>query len=524
MTEKPKRKILWVDDEIELLSSHILFLEKHGYDVTAVTNGHEALTRLRQGAFDAILLDEIMVGMNGMDTLREIRALTTITPVIMITKSEEEELMNEGFGLALNDYLIKPVNPKQIVAALKLHLESEKLRLGQLSLSFGRHYNNIINRLQGFMDWQEWADLYSEICSWELNLHSTDEREVSDLLSLQQELWTECNRVFSDYVVSSYRGWLGSAPSRPILSTELLKTQILPLFEKYRSVYLILVDCMRLDQWLAIEPLIEKDYRLTRNFYYSLLPTATTYSRNALFSGLTPRQISERYPQFWNEHSAELDSLNRHEGELLSAYFQKSSPAVSSRYIKVSNVVDDQNFRKRIPSLSGPGITALVFNFIDNLTHERSRLEILEEIAPSEVAFRELTHNWFERSSIMDLLRFLADKKDSVVVVTSDHGSMLTNRAIPVYGDKTTNKSLRFWYGRNLRAEGNRCLVITRPEEFGLPNEYVGKTYLIAREDFNFICANHFNENKRRFKGGFQHGGISLQEMVLPCTICEPKG
>lgn len=525
MTEKVKKKVLWVDDEIELLSSHILFLQKHGYHVTAVTNGPEALSRMEEESFDAILLDEIMVGMNGLDTLKEIRSITTTTPVIMITKSDEEELMDEGFGLALDDYLIKPVNPKQVVAALKRHLEGEKLRRNHLSLSYGRFYNSIIYRLQGNLDWREWAELYNEICSWDINLSASGTREVSDLVSLQNELRMECNRVFGEYVTSNYRDWIASRQGRPLLSMDLLENQILPLFERFSSVFLIVVDCMRLDQWLVIEPLVERWFKITHHHFYSILPTSTTYSRNSIFVGITPLQIAEKYPQHWNERSAELDSLNRFEGELLASFFKKlSKNTLSTRYIKVSNVVDDHNFRQRISSLTGPGLTALVFNFIDNLTHERSRHEILEEIAPSAGAFRELTSNWFKRSSIMDLLHSLKNQKDCVVVITSDHGSILTERAIPVFGDKTTTKSLRFWYGRNLRSEADRALTINRPQEYGLPSEFLGKGYIIAKEDFNLIYSFNFNEQKRRFKGGFQHGGISLQEMILPCVICEPKG
>ncbi|RLC40544.1 MAG: PglZ domain-containing protein [Candidatus Coatesbacteria bacterium] len=518
-------KILWVDDEIDHLTSHIFFLQKKGLQVETATSGREAINLISEKKYDAILLDEFMMDIDGMEVLERIRRTSPALPVIMVTKSEEEHIMDEGFALNLDDYLIKPVNPKQVIACLKRHLEGSRLKHSRISRSFGRYYNSINLRINDITDWRDWIDIFIDISRWDIDLSDPSLSGVSDLKSLQKNICEEADAIFSEYYSRNYTHWLKSKiGERPILSPDIIPTFTLPLLEKYKSVFFIVIDCLRLDQWLLIETELERMFRLKRDYYFSIIPTSTVYSRNAIFSGLLPVDLQRAEPNYWLESSTEEESLNKYEGELLKKMLEQHNAYINNpRYIKISNKVDDDNLRRRMPSIKSDGLTALVFNFVDTLTHERDKQKIIEEIARDTAALREVVKSWFLRSSLMELLNHLSEEKDTCIVITSDHGSISTERSITAYCDKDSVKSLRFWFGRNLRFDGNKGLLIRKPEEWGLPNDFVGKNYIIAKENYNFIFSFDYHHQKRRYEGAFQHGGISMPEIILPCTILEPK-
>jgi len=514
--------ILWVDDEIDHLTSHIIFLQNKGFNVKTANSGREALKLITDGKYDAILLDEFMMDIDGMEVLERIRRLSPTLPVIMITKSEEEHIMEEGFALNLDDYLIKPVNPKQVVACLKRHLEGERLKHDRISRSFGRYYNGINLRVNDATSWRDWVDIYLDICKWDISLSEPSLINVSDLRSLQKNITEEADSIFCDYYSKNYQQWLKNQKDRPIISPDVISSLVLPLLNNYKSVFFVIIDCMRLDQWLIIERELEKLFRMRREYYYSIIPSSTTYSRNAIFSGLMPIDISKKLPKYWIESSSDEESLNKYEGELLREQMVRlKSDIENPLYIKVSNKVDDDNFRRRIPSLGSDGLSALVFNFVDTLTHERGKQEIIEEMARDTAGFREIVKSWFMRSSLMELMMTISKMENTCIVITSDHGSIVTEKSITAYCDKDSVKSLRFWYGRNLRFDGDKGFLIRKPEDYGLPSDFLGKNYIIAKENYNFIFSFDYHQQKRKYEGAFQHGGISMPEIILPLTILE---
>ncbi|MGQ9705920.1 MAG: T9SS response regulator signal transducer PorX [bacterium] len=516
--------ILWVDDEIDHLTSHIIFLQKKGFNVNTANSGREALRLISEGRFDAILLDEFMMDIDGMEVLEKIRKTSPTLPVIMITKSEEEHIMEEGFSLDLDDYLIKPVNPKQVIACLKRHLEGERLKHSRISRSFGRYYNSINLRINEAISWRDWVDIYLDICKWDIALSEPSLTDVSDSRSLHKNITEDADSIFSEYYSKNYLNWLKNLKDGPPISPYIISRFILPLLNNYNTVFFVVIDCMRLDQWLLIESELEKLFKMRREYYYSIIPSSTTYTRNAIFSGMMPVDIARKLPRYWLETSGDEESLNKYEGELLrEQMIRLGSDITNPLYIKVSNKVDDDNFRRRIPSLGSDGLSALVFNFVDTLTHERGKQEIIEGMARDTAGFRELVKSWFLRSSLMELLMFISKMNDVCVVITSDHGSIITQKSITAYCDKDSVKSLRFWYGRNLRFDGDKGILIRKPEEYGLPAEMLGKNYIIAKENYNFIFSFDYHQQKRKYEGVFQHGGISMPEIILPLTILEPN-
>jgi CheY-like chemotaxis protein len=519
------RNILWVDDEVETLSSHILFLKKKGYDVTTATSGEEALQILSKDTFEAILLDEMMVGLSGLDTLKQIRQLTKTTPVIMITKTDEEDIMDEGIAMDLDDYLIKPVNPKQIIAALKRLLDSSKLKRDHLSRSFGKYYNSIIRQMHEELFWQDWVELYYQICDWDIQLQNISHTDTADMISLQVELHSDCNKRFSDYYEKNYREWINSNSNAPIFSHTILENSLLPLLEDYNKVFFILIDGMRLDHWLFFEDLFEKSYRIEKDFFFSIIPTTTVYSRNAIFSGLTPLQQFIEYSDRWSERTIDSESLNRYEPNYINELLRRNNmDSIKTRYYKIFNVDEEKKFMNNLPSIGGEGLTMIVYNFLDTLTHEWRRQQIIEEMFPGMSEFRKIIKSWVEGSSLMRLINQISNNKDTAVVITSDHGSIMTQRGTMTYGDKEALKSLRFWVGRNLRVEDeDATLMIKKPEDYQLPEDYLGKNYVVAKEDYNLVFAFDFHKQLRKFKGSFQHGGISLEEVIVPFCILLPK-
>lgn len=519
--ETPKRRILWADDEIDLLRSHHLFLGSRGYEVTPVSNGEDAVALMRQSHFDIVLLDEMMPGLDGLSTLEQVKELDPNVPVIMITKSEEEHLMNEAIGRRIDDYLTKPVNPSQIFMACKKILDVSKIRQRQAGQAYSSRSSQIRSRLSGDLAWDSWIEVYRLLCEWDIEVGQLRDRSLLQMVEGQRG---ECNREFSHFVERNYSTWLHSQDNSPPLSVDIVAEFVHPPLERGRQVFFIVVDCLRLDHWMIMEPLLAEFFNIRRSYHFSILPTATPYSRNAIFSGLFPSEIAEKYPDKWPSAQDNEHSLNRHEHFFIDDQLAEMGLRLpsGSHYTKVLDAAEGHSFTRRVPSLNKVPLVCVVYNFLDMLVHGRSRSQLLKEIAPNENAFRSLVQSWFVHSSLFASLQQIA-RMEAVVVLTTDHGAVRGSRAMVVHGDRETSTSLRYKYGRNLRCESKEVLYIDDPPAYGLPQAGLGANFLIAKEDFYFVYPTNFNEYQRQYKDSFQHGGISLEEMVLPVAIMEPK-
>ncbi len=518
-----KPKILWVDDEIDMLQSHIQVLEGRGYEVTTVLNGQDAVALVSERSYSAILLDEIMPGMDGLSTLEAIKKVDQAIPVIMVTKSTEESLMDEAYWGDIADFLVKPINPIQIISSLKKILELENLKRDRFVSEFGPYYNRAQQTLYGGeLTFAEWAGLYLDICRADREI---DTLGLTDLADLQSDLYREADRIFSSWLVSRFPAWLaGDDREAPVLGYNLLEKLVFPLMEDRHPVYLIIIDCLRLDQWLVIEEKLGSLFRIERNYYCSLLPSTTCYARNALFAGLMPKEIAKQYPGKFREGDEISDSLNKNEGEFLLDNLARHFPGGKQvRYYKFTTPESEQTVDKVITSLPRRPLNAFVFNFIDTITHESGRHGVLDMLAPGADGLRRLAVSWFLSSPAERLLAALAKDKDAAVVITTDHGSRITSTPTIVYADKEASKTPRFWMGRDMRVEGDGAFLIKRPEEFGLPEDYLAKTYLLALADHHLVFSHYIHKYHKKFSGGFFHGGVSMAENILPVAVLYPK-
>ena len=521
MNDDLRRKVLWADDEIDLLRPHIKFLEQKGFDVTAVQNGEDALGELERGKFDVVLLDEMMAGLGGLDTLREMQSREITVPVVLVTKSEEESLMNEAIGKQITDYLIKPVNPSQVFLACKKAVESGRILESQRA----RDYVGDMQRWQMLdlrrLDWRGWTELAVDVAKWDVRFDSVTE---TGLKQAHGDFRKGLNIDFGRYVEEQYPRWVKSAEDRPMLSCDVVKHAVIPRLKAGRRVFFVIIDCMRLDQWFAIEPLLEEHFEIQREYYCSILPTATPYSRNAIFSGLLPADLHKRHPDLWQETSNDERTKNRYERQLLEAQLERNKVTLEKglKYLKIYTAEESQQTRRQIGSLTNLSMVSMVFNFLDILAHGRSESEILQELAPDEAAFRSVMKAWFVHSPLFDIFRALASQ-DCDVVLTTDHGAVLGRRAALVHGNRETSTNLRYKFGLNLNCDPKQAVIVRHPAEFALPDDSVNKNYILAREDFYFVYPTRFHEFERQFKGSFQHGGISVEEMILPLLTLTPK-
>lgn len=513
-----KKKILWVDDEIESLKPHILFLQQRGFEVMTAISGDDAVTIVRSETLDLVLLDEMMPGKDGLTTLEEIKEIKPHLPVVMVTKSEEESLMDEAIGQKIDDYLTKPVNPSQVLMVAKRMLETRRI----VSESQMKRYITDINRfnqkLYGAIEPEDWQEAARLLASWDLALdESPDEGLAETHLGTRKEWNTE----FTKYLDKQYTKWLAS-DNRPILSPDVLHQYMMPLVKDGRKVLLLVVDCMRLDQWLTIESLVAEFYDIDRKTYFSILPTATPFARNALFGGIFPDEIARQYPEPWR--AGDEGSLNRNEDDLLADNLRRHGlkAADSVRYEKVFNNTEGEALAKRTADFYQSQVVAFVFNFLDILAHGRSTNIILKEIAGSEAAFRSLMKSWFTHSPLFSILKSFA-QKDFTVIMTSDHGSVLCSRGTIAHGKRDTSTNLRYKYGDNLNCDTKDALLIKKPEQYRLPKFSLATTYIIAKEDYYFVYPNKYNEYIRQFQNSFQHGGISLEELVVPIVTLTPR-
>jgi len=513
MEMKAKGKILWADDEIDLLKAHLIFLEEKGYNVQTVTNGEDAVACVQEEDFDIIFLDEMMPGMDGLETLVKLKEIKPNIPVVMITKNEEESLMEEAIGSKIDDYLTKPVNPSQILLSCKKCLEKRKIKGEKISREYAERFNKVYALINSPLDYNDWIKLHLDLCEWEIEMDGLPDLNMSGSLA---DIRKECNSLFSKYIENRYKTWMYDK-ERPELSLDIIPNHIIPELKAGKKVVFIVLDCIRLDQWLVIEPYLYEYFNISRDYYYSILPTATPYSRNSIFSGLFPSEIEKQHPDIWQEWDDEDDSRNRYERELLDFLLEKNGINLSpeSKYIKVLNIDEAKTLEKNIASYSELQLIAIVINFADLLAHKRSESEVLREITQNESAYRSVTRSWFEHSPLFHTLRTIANN-DHVVFITSDHGSIRGQRGTKVIGDKETSKNLRYKYGRNLQVDPKNALVIKTPYEYRLPERKINCQYILAREDYLFLYPTNYNYYHNLYKDSFQHGGVSLEEMILP--------
>lgn len=511
-------RILWVDDEIELLKPFVYLLEKRGYSVAGVSNGDDALSILRENSFDLVLLDQMMPGRDGLSTLTSIKEIDPYIPVVMVTKSEEERVMDEAYGRRIDDFLVKPLNSRQLISLLKRTLEKGELVKRRIGEEYASQVTELRESLFQGPDWDGWIEIHRKLTLWDILLSRYKDVGLSSSHRDQKKV---CDTEFARFVEDNYLSWV-KGEEGPVLSPGLLKEHVFPLLGKGKRVLFLLLDCLRLDQWMAIRELLSEYYGLQENHYYSILPTATPYSRNAIFSGLFPSEILRLYPQYW-ETNEEL-SQNRYEEELLEAQLKREGLRLQApaRYFKINTLKEAQELEAGIGAALGSPFLAVVVNFIDLLTHQRSESQVLREMAPDEESFRSLAFSWFSHSPIYALLRAVS-RKDLTVVISTDHGSILGERATPIYGGREISKNLRYKYGPSIRCEARDAFLIREPDTYKLPSDVANKRYAICKEDFYFCYPTHFQRYERTYRGTFQHGGISLEEMVLPVVTLTPK-
>lgn len=518
---RPKT-ILWVEDEIESLGAHVLFLKENGYDVEQAAHGDDALALLRSRPYGVVLLDEQLPGRRGLELVPEIRSIDPAVPVVMVTKSEEAGTMHEAIGIELDDYLVKPVNPRQMLTVVTRLLEGDRIRQQRLARDFVLRFRELEGRRGTQLGWREWVDLVVELARWEVRLGASGETGLKDAL---QTLTTSLHQDFAAFIRASYPRWLANPEEdRPPLSVDVVGEFLVPLVKAHEGALFVVVDCMRLDQWEYLKPIVLERFDVEESYYFSILPTATPFSRNAIFSGLFPLEIQRRHPQWWGDRDDE--SLNQHEEELLVEQLRDLLPQeIPVRYNKVTTVRDGEELLKHLPgALSQPGVTAVVFNFVDQLTHGRGENTILFEVARDAAALRSVTRAWFEDSALFHGLKE-AERRGVPVLLTTDHGSIHCNTPATVYAKRDATANLRYKFGEDLRAENPSAAVLVQDlPAWGLPKMKLGVRLLMAVADHFFVYPTKLREYQARYRGAFLHGGITPQELVLPVALLTPRG
>ncbi len=516
-----KTTILWADDEMDLLKPHILFLNNKGYEVITALSGDEALDIVKENrSVDAVLLDENMPGLTGLETLTKIKQMRADLPVIMITKSEEEHIMDDAIGGKIADYLIKPVNPNQIILALKKTLDKNRLVSEKTNTDYRKEFGQIGITLGDNLNWTEWVDVFKKMVYWQLEMDKAQDKSMLDVLKMQK---ADANTQFFKFVERNYINWVnGKDANAPTMSHTLIKNKFFPILEKSENVFLIVIDNLRYDQWKIIQPVLADYYKVeSEELYCSILPTATQYARNALFSGLLPSEMQKRFPQWWLNDEDE-GGKNMHEEDFMREQLKRSGKDLKMSYNKITNHAAGKKLSDNINNLLQNRLNIIVYNFVDMLSHARTEMEMIRELADDEPAYRSITLSWFEHSPLLDIIKQLAEKKVKIVI-TTDHGTVHVKEPTKVLGDKNVNTNLRYKQGKALDYNYKEVFEIKNPSDAFLPKLHVSSRFIFAKEDRFFAYPNNFNYYVNYYKNTFQHGGISLEEMIIPYITLSAK-
>lgn len=515
--------LLWVDDEIELLKAHILFLQKKGYEVVTASNGPDAIDLCRQQTFDLILLDEMMPGLSGLETLQQIKEIQPATPVVMCTKSEEEHIMDQAIGSKIADYLIKPVNPMQILLSLKKNIHRKEIISEVTQSGYQQSYMDIATQIADCRDYHDWMEVYKRLVHWELELSSADS-QMTDMLAMQKE---EANNGFAKYISKNYLRWVEpqrvphEIEGRPLMSPDIFKKKIFPALDNGDKIYLLVIDNFRYDQWRVLSQEISSLFDIHEDMYMSILPTATQYARNAIFSGLMPDKIAKMFPDLWVDEDEE-EGKNLNEEPLIQTQLDRYRRHNTFSYHKINDSTGAERLLEHFNELKKNDFNVLVINFIDMLSHARTESKMVRELANNESAYRSITLSWLRHSGMSDIFRMLA-QQDCKVIITTDHGSIRASKPVKIIGDRNTNTNLRYKLGKNLAYNAKEVFTIKNPAEAQLPAPNLSTSYVFATGNSFFAYPNNYNYYVSYYKDTFQHGGISMEEMLIPLITMTPR-
>lgn len=512
-------RILWIDDEIELLKPHLIFLKNRGYHTTPCTNGRDALDLLPHHEFELVLLDENMPGLNGLDTLAEIKKLRPNLPVIMITKNEEEHLMDEAIGEKIADYLIKPVNPNQILLSLKKIFNHKDLIAAQTTQKYQKEFREITLSLSTLHSHQDWVNYYKKLIYWELELENLEDTSMLETFEVQLK---EANHQFSKFIDENYSSWLKNQDS-PVLSHQAFEKLVVPELKSKQPTLLLMIDNLRYDQWKIISPQLNEYFAvINETAYFSILPTTTQYARNAFFAGETPLKMSEKFPQWW-KNDIDEGGKNLFEYEFLQSQLERMGVTGPTSFHKITKLQQCQQLIKNLSNHTHEKITTVVYNFVDMISHAKTEMEVIKELAADTKAYRSLTATWFTNSPLKQLLK-KASSLGFQILLTTDHGTVNVGSPSPVIGDKETGINLRYKSGKSLTFEDKDVLSCEKPEDFELPAFYgLNSRYIFAKNEAYFVYKNNFNHYAKLFNNTFQHGGISLEEMIIPFVVLKGR-
>jgi CheY-like chemotaxis protein len=511
-------KILWADDEIELLKPHILFLESKGYSVDPVTNGMDAIDKVQEKSYDIIFLDENMPGISGLEALAKIKEINPLVPVVMITKSEEEYIMEEAIGSKIADYLIKPVNPNQILLSIKKNLDHSKLVSQKTNSNYQQEFRQLGMLLNGRLDTQEWSDLYAKLVFWELELDKIEDSGMREILEMQKK---EANHLFADFIEDNYLDWMNGTEDAPQMIHSLIKDKIAPKIGEEQLAVLV-IDNLRYDQWKMVEPIFTKYFvKEEEEIIYSILPTATHYARNAFFAGLLPSEIEKRFPNLWKNEEDE-GGKNMHEKDFLEANLKRLGKNVKWSYHKITNVEAGKKLADNFNTIKDNDVNFIVYNFVDMLSHARTEMEVIRELAENEAAYRSITVSWLEHSPLLEIIKKIADA-GMRLVITTDHGTIRVKNPVKIVGERNTNTNLRYKAGRGLNYNAKEVFVVRNPQEAFLPKIKMSAEFVFAREQDFFVYPNNYNHFVNYYSDTFQHGGISLEELLIPYVVMKAR-